>query len=382
MEIWLKKNECTGCGACSNVCPKGAIKMIEDECGFKYPVIDHTLCINCGLCKKTCPIVSKFETARFDKPSVYATWSKDEENRYISTSGGMFFELAKYVIENKGSVVGARYNKNNLVEHYLVNNLKGLETLRQSKYLQSDTKNIFKDAQEILKNNKLLLFVGSPCQIAGLMKFLKEDYENLITVEFICRGVNSPKAYRSWLEEIENTEAKKVKKVWFKYKINGWKTSPKCTRVDFTDGSHKVYDGDENKFMSGYLGPNLYIRPSCGNCHFKDLPRQADITLADFWGIDNKLDDDKGTSMVLLNSNKGIDLFDKIKAKIIFDERDFDEILNGNQCFNHSVNINPKSEQFLMSLNDNNFSEQVKKYSKLSIYKKIKKSIKKIIRKK
>ena len=110
MEIWLEKNKCTGCGACSNICPKGAIKMVEDDCGFKYPIIDKELCVDCGLCKSTCPIVSKYEPNRLNKPIVYATWSNDAENRYISTSGGMFFELAKYIIEHNGFVVGARYN--------------------------------------------------------------------------------------------------------------------------------------------------------------------------------------------------------------------------------------------------------------------------------
>lgn len=378
MKIWLKKNQCTGCGACSNICPKGAIEMIEDECGFKYPVINQSKCINCGLCKKTCPIVSKFESNRLNEPKVYATWSKDEENRYISTSGGMFFELAKYIIKNKGYVIGARYNKDNMVEHYLVNDLKGVEELRQSKYLQSDTKNIFKETLETLKSKKLVLFAGAPCQIAGLMKFLKKDYDNLITVEFICRGVNSPKAYRAWLSEIEKLENSKVTKVWFKYKVNGWKSSPRCTRVDLANGNYRIYNGDSNKYMSGYLGPNLYIRPSCGNCYFKNLPRQADITLADFWGINSNLDDDKGTSLVLLNSKKGIDIFEKINNNINYNERKFNEILEGNGCFNNSVHINSKSEKFLKSLTADNFSKQVNKYTKFFILTKIKNKIKKI----
>ncbi len=365
MEIWLEKNKCTGCGACSNICPKGAIKMVEDDCGFKYPIIDKELCVDCGLCKSTCPIVSKYEPNRLNKPIVYATWSNDAENRYISTSGGMFFELAKYIIEHNGFVVGARYNKDNMVEHYLVNNLIELESLRQSKYLQSDTKNIFKETLNAIKTKKLVLFAGSPCQIAGLLKFLKKEYDNLITVEFICRGVNSPKAYRSWLSEIESLENSKVSKVWFKYKMNGWKASPRCTRVDFINGNYKVYDGNSNKYMNGYLGPNLYIRPSCGNCYFKDLPRQADITLADFWGITKDLDDDKGTSLVLINSLNGQKYFNCIEKNIHFEERNLKEIYDGNTCFKESVKINKKSEKFLKSLSDNNFTKMLNKYSKL-----------------
>ncbi len=365
MKVWLKKSQCTGCGACSNICSRGAIKMVEDDCGFKYPVIDKNLCIDCGLCKNTCPIVSKYKPNRLVKPKVYATWSNDAKNRYISTSGGMFFELGKYVIEKSGFVIGARYNEDNMVEHYLVNNLEGLEFLRQSKYLQSDTKNIFKETLDALKTKKLVLFAGTPCQIASLLKFLKKDYENLITVEFICRGVNSPKAYKAWLSEIENLENSKVTKVWFKYKVNGWKTSPKCTRVDFKNGNYKIYDGPANKYMSGYLGPNLYIRPSCGNCYFKDLPRQADITLADFWGVQKDLDDDKGTSLVLVNSSNGQKYFDEIKTNIYYEERNIEEIYNGNACFKVSVKINKKSEKFLKSLNNKNFSKMLNKYNRL-----------------
>ena len=285
MEIWLEKKDCTGCSACANICPKNAIEMVEDENGFKYPKINHEKCIDCGLCKKTCPIVEKFRQNRYERPNAYAGWSKDESVRYTSTSGGLFTEITKPIIENGGYVVGAAYNENNMVEHKIVNDLKGLEELKQSKYLQSDIKDVYKDVKKILNDNKEVAFCGSPCQVAGLLNYLQKEYTNLLTIEFICRGMNSPKAYRAWLSEIETNENKKVKRVWFKYKINGWKTSPKCTRIDFDDNTHKVYDGDDNVFMKGYLGPNLYIRPSCGNCRFNGMPRTADITLADFWGI-------------------------------------------------------------------------------------------------
>lgn len=382
MENWLSKKECMGCGACANVCPKNAIKMVEDEMGFKYPVIDQNLCINCGLCERTCPIVKKFNDNKSSSPEVYACWSLNEENRYKSTSGGAFTEIVTPILKNGGYVVGAAYNKENMVEHKIVNKLEDLPQLRQSKYLQSDTLNIYKETKTLLDENKTVAFCGSPCQIAGLYNFLKKDYTNLLTIEFICRGMNSPKAYRCWLSEIEQKENKKVIKVWFKYKVNGWKTSPRCTRVDFADGSYKVYDGDGNKFMSGYLGPNLYIRPACGECHFNGLPRQADITLADFWGINKELDDDKGTSLVLINSDNGKKYFNNIKDNIFYEEKSLDEIYEGNVCFSTSVKINKKSEEFLKELNENNFSQMVNKYSKVPIYKKIGRKIKKIIKQK
>lgn len=381
MEIWLEKKDCTGCSACANICPKKAIEMVEDEKGFKYPKINHEKCIDCGLCKKTCPIVEKFKQNRYERPNAYAGWSKDESVRYTSTSGGLFTEITKPIIENGGYVVGAAYNENNMVEHKIVNDLKGLEELKQSKYLQSDIKDVYKDVKKILNDNKEVAFCGSPCQVAGLLKYLQKEYTNLLTIEFICRGMNSPKAYKAWLSEIENSENKKVKKVWFKYKINGWKASPKCTRIDFDDNTHKVYDGDNNVFMKGYLGPNLYIRPSCGNCRFNGMPRTADITLADFWGIKKELDDDKGTSLILINSDKGMTHFETIKNNIFCEQRTIDEVYNGNVCFTSSVEINKNSSKFLSSLNENNFSELVKKYGKNSFIKRVKNKIKRMIRK-
>lgn len=377
MEIWLDKKDCTGCSACANVCPKNAISMVSDECGFKYPKIDHDKCINCGLCKRICPIVNKFNEDKKMIPIVYAGWSKNESIRYSSTTGGMFTELTMPIIEKGGYVVGASYNKENLVEHKMVNTLEGLNELKQSKYLQSDIKNVYKETKEKLESGKIVAFCGAPCQIAGLYNFLQKKYDNLLTIEFICRGMNSPKAYKSWLSEIENLEKKKIKNVWFKYKINGWKKSPKCTRVDFNDNSYKVYSAEDNLYMRGYLENNLYIRPSCGNCRFNGLPRQADITLADFWGVSKELDNDKGTSLILINSDNGMQYFINIKDRIFCKEKQIEDIYKGNVCFNNSVKINKKSKKFLTELNENNFSLLINKYSKVSFLKKIYDKIKK-----
>ena len=165
--------------------------------------------------------------------------------------------------------------------------------------MQSAIGDIFFKIKTYLHNGKTVLFCGTPCQVSGLYAFLGKRFDNLITIDFICRGVNSPKAFISWIDEIEKQEHKKVKKVWFKYKQEGWKASPKCTRVDFYDNSFKVYFGAKNLYMSAYLGPNLFIRPSCGKCDFKDFPRVADLSLGDFWKVDKSLDDDLGTSLIM-----------------------------------------------------------------------------------
>lgn len=299
---------------------------------------------------------------RYEKPDTYAVWSKNEKNRYVSTSGGAFTEFAKYIIANGGYVAGAQYNSACLVEHAIVDSMEGIERLRQSKYMQSDLKDIFREVKDKLKSGKLVGFCGAPCQVAGLYAYLGKEYENLFTMDFICRGMNSPKAFKAWLNEEEERQGSKAVRVWFKYKEGGWKSSPKRTRVDFVDGSYKVYEGEKNLFMYGYLSSNLYIKPSCGNCRFKGLPRKADVTFADFWGIDSALDDDKGTSMLLVNSEKGRKIFVEVGEGMQVYQMDFERILAGNPMFSISVAVPEKATAFLQDLDNMCFTEALKKY--------------------
>lgn len=295
-------------------------------------------------------------------PDTYAVWSKDGDIRYHSTSGGAFSEFAKVILADGGLVAGAKYNAENMVEHAIIDTVKGLEELRQSKYISSSPKNVYRDVKTELLRGKTVAFCGSPCQVAGLYAFLGKEYPNLITMDFICRGMNSPKAFRSWLAEVEQTEGKKVTKVWFKYKEGGWKTSPKRTRLDFADGSHRVFEGDENLFMHGYLSSNLYIRPCCGACRFKGIPRKSDITFADFWGIEKELDDDKGTSLLFINSAKGRALFDRAKDGMEFHQKDFGTSFAANPMFRTSVAVPSQAHDFLVDLDAYRFSDALKKY--------------------
>ena len=220
-----------------------------------------------------------------------------------------------------------------------------------------------------------LMFVGSPCQVAGLKLFLRKEYEKLITVDFICRGMNSPKAYKYWLNDLEEKYNSKVTNVWFKYKKHGWKESPRCTKVVFESGKECVLDADRNSFMRGYLDGNLYLRPSCSDCQFKGVARRSDITLADFWSIPRNLDDDKGTSMVLVNTEKGRKLFDSIKDHVAYYQRTFNEISRGNVCFRESASLNPKGEEFLSRLGEKRFDLLVKEYAPISLKKSIRREL-------
>ena len=296
----------------------------------------------------------------FQFPIVFAAWSKDANNRFCSTSGGIFTELANSIIANGGLVSGARYNSQMLVEHCLINNVKDIEQIRQSKYLSSSPGLIFKTIREDLSLGKKVLFCGSPCQVAGLKSFLKKNYDNLITVDFICRGMNSPKAYSFWLNEIEQKKNKKISKVWFKYKDGGWNSSPTRTKIFFDDESSIVLEGTNNLYMYAYLNSNLFMRPCCGKCLFKGSKRNSDITLADYWGIDKKIDDDKGTSMVIVNTQQGLDLFNSISNKINCVRTDLS--LDHNPMFNFSVLLPKERHSFLCDLGKFGFTKSLKKY--------------------
>ncbi|HHT25363.1 MAG TPA: 4Fe-4S binding protein [Clostridiaceae bacterium] len=369
-KLWLEPDKCTGCGACADICPKNAITMKADECGFVHPVIDNK-CVECGLCERVCLNRGEYSQRHREIPQTYAAWSKNPDIRFCSTTGGLFTELAKPILQNGGVVAGAQYNKRNLVEHAIVTDEDGLQKLRQSKYLQSDSNGVYNRVKRALMDGREVLFCGAPCQVAALHSFLGSEFVKLITVDFICRGINSPKAYLSWLSEIESEEQARATRVWFKYKVGGWKSSPKRTRIDFDDGHSVVKEGEENLFMHGYLTSNLYIRPCCGDCQFKGVPRQGDLTIADFWGIEKQLDDDKGTSLILINSDKGMNLFDKIKQSLVYHQRDFSEIFAGNVCFSQSVHIPSSSRDFLISLDNKSFSTALRPYMKQNLVKRI-----------
>lgn len=355
------KASCTGCSACYSVCPTGAIKMVEDKEGFKYPKIDKEKCIECGLCDKTCPLLNsdkKNMVERNEEPTVMAAWSKNTHTRLDSTSGGIFSELATSIYNDNGYVVGAIYNDDWMVEHTLSNHIHDLDNIRSSKYLQSNILNTFTEIKEKLKEGKKVFICGSPCQISGLYNYLKKDYENLYTCDFICRGVNSPKIFKKYINYLEKKYHSKVKKIKFKNKIHGWHNF--STKIDFENGQTYIGGRYVDSYMVGYLKYNAFIRPCCYECQFKDLPRVADITLADFWGIDEidkSLDNNQGTSMVLLNSKKGEELFEKIKPNIAYKQIKSDKAFNGNVCMSKSVEKTEARDQVFKDIDKLTYKE-------------------------
>ena len=324
---------CTGCAACRNACGVGAIELIEDREGFVYPHVDQNKCVNCGKCAKSCPSLCHSKKNEYFYPDVYAAWNQDEEIRLMSTSGGVFSALAQVVIGGGGFVAGAFYDEDFHIRHGVISSMDELPCLRQSKYAQSWIGDTFKTVRQLLKQGKTVLFCGTPCQSAGLQQFLSKEYENLYCCDFICRGVVSPKVYEKFLKDMRPSETVRLKKVHFKNKDFGWNRF--STKLTFSDGSSYHRDRDEDYYMRGYLRHNLYMRPSCHQCQYKTLPRISDISLGDFWGIknyDSALDNEKGTSVILVNSLKGRKLLAMAQDSLILHKRSLEEVIAGNSC--------------------------------------------------
>ncbi|MDL2288688.1 Coenzyme F420 hydrogenase/dehydrogenase, beta subunit C-terminal domain [Oscillospiraceae bacterium OttesenSCG-928-F05] len=360
----IDKSDCTGCWACYNQCPAECITMKEDAEGFKYPSVDAAVCVQCGGCVKSCPSINPVDVSQHrSEPRVYAAWSLDEEIRQNSTSGGAFSEIAKLLLEGGGYVCGAEYDSNHQVRHCVINHVDQLNRLRQSKYVQSDTGMVFREIREHLDASKDVLFCGTPCQCAGLRKYLNRDYSNLYSVDFICRGSNSPLVYRKFLHYLENAYHSKVTRVWFKNKAFGWNRF--STRIDFEDGGVYLRDRHSDTYIRGYIEANLYMRDSCGACKYKSLPRVSDITLGDFWGVklsDDSLDTDKGTSVVMLNSPKGERLFDGAKRNLFFEEKTVEDVYKKNKCLFESPKLNRHKKTFFEDMDRLDLIENISQY--------------------
>lgn len=362
-------NLCTGCGACCNICPKDAISMQWDKYGFYKPVINKEKCINCGLCEKICPL-DKYKSQNIAQPKVFAFQNNDKETLYKCASGGAFAYFAKNIIEQGGIVYGVIYDENMIVCHSRTGNLTELEKMYSSKYVQSDTRETFKQAKEDLNNGKMVLFSGTPCQIAGLKSYLQKDYENLITVDLVCHGVPSPLIFEKYKNEFAEKLPKdeKLLSINFRSKNRGWNPYSYHLRTNKQD----FYILSNNSIYSQAFLSDLSINDSCFHCQFNGLPRIADITIGDFWGVDEydkTLNDNKGLSLILINSEKGKCLFNKIDKDCLLREIPLDYAIkcNNNIC-GSSVPHKKRTDFFEDISQGKTLKSCVKKYDKKPFY--------------
>lgn len=311
----FRPEDCTGCTACNQICPKQCISLKEDSEGFVYPKVDESVCVDCGLCKKVCPILN---SSQGNEPTkVLALKNKDEVIRKSSSSGGVFFEIAKKFLEEGGIVYGCALDENMVARHIKATSESELHKLKSSKYVQSDMGDTMSEIRTLLSKGKRVLFSGTPCQTAGLVNYIGTKCENLFLVDILCHGVPSPKLFREYIELLERQYDGKVISVNFRNKQRGWKRL--YMEIRFDNGKrHYVYSGFD-LFEALFLH-NISLRPVCYECCFTTTKRHGDITLGDFWGIGKaypKWDDDKGISVVMLNTEKGREYYEKIASLFI-----------------------------------------------------------------
>lgn len=334
MEI-CNLTQCTGCGMCSNICPHSAIEMRGGQYGFMYPYIDEKKCVDCRLCIKKCP-ANKERKYDCTMQEIYAAWNKFKSMRKRSTSGGVCSLIERDILKDGGVVVGVRWDDNFCPEHAIAVTSKEAEKFRGSKYIQSNTGEIYIHVKRILDEGRKVFFSGTPCQIAAVKSFLGREYSNLYTMDVVCHGVPSYSCFKKYLDEI-TPDDKAISNIRLRYKSPYWDYC--SVRIDFLDGSHyQKYTVDDPYFTLFNIGYTL--RESCHNCRYTTIHREGDITLADFWGYQpscfKMMDYNKGTSVVAVNSGNGRELFEKIKAELVYEKVSLEDAMKTNKSFSES----------------------------------------------
>lgn len=363
------KTKCCGCTACYSICPKNAIEMTFDDEGFRYPRVSTNKCIDCGLCNKVCPETESYSRHGSRNSVKYAAQNLSEKERKQSTAGGFFSVIADYVINDcSGFVFAVGFDESVAVIHKKANKLSELNELRGSKYVQSDLKDTFKQVKLCLTDNKTCLFVGTPCQVNAIEKFLSKNEmrKNLITIDLLCLGVSSPALYEKWLTYLKNKYKDNVKRVYFREKSYGYATAN--VRICFENRKHieQCYDAKSlmNTFFKGYN-----MRPSCYDCSFRCAERASDFTIGDFHQIGKiapEMDDDKGTTCVWAHSEKAQMLTELLKEKM---RMELIEDNCSNRLFDKSKVISIPSDRslFFEDSNSMKYEEFIAKWSKNSL---------------
>lgn len=379
----INKQDCCGCSACKTVCPKQCISMKYDEEGFLYPNIDISICINCGLCEKTCPIINV--QTRSTTNSTYTIISKNNKNLKESASGGSFTPLAEYVLNKGGVVFGAAFNHNMQVEHQLAEIKEELTRFCGSKYVQSNIGDSYKRVRLYLKNNRIVLFSGTPCQIQGLYRALgNTKTDNLITFDFVCHGVPSPKVFKKYIEYINSKYNSCVIDYKFRTKKYGYNSnSYSCC---YLANKQKIWADKKNKyiqFMTKSFFAEMTSRPSCNKCAFKSKNHISDFTAFDCWHwkqLSKNLNGTMGATTLVVNSEKGNAIFNEIKAQYNYEPSILDKAikLDGISMLN-SIPPNPKRNDFFSSLDKLSIPELYEKFLEPNNIEKLKNHIKSIL---
>lgn len=346
------KTNCCGCNACVQCCPKQCITMHQDEEGFDYPTVNKNDCIDCGLCENVCPVLNCGESKRPIK--VYAAKNTNEETRLKSSSRGVFTTLAEDILHKGGVVFGVSFDQEWNAVHTYTENIEGLAAFRGSKYVQSKVGFSYKQVKSFLQNGREVLFTGTPCQIAGLKNFLRKDYPNLLTIEILCHGVPSPKVWQRYLAERKaQFQCNDICQISFRDKRNGW--AQFYMVINFKNGNLYTAPFFNDTYFKGFLS-NLYLRPSCYACKCKNGHANSDIVIADYWNINEALpeyNDNKGISLVLVNSPKGLSNINSLSTLIDYKETGYEVCRGRNGGFLEHIPVHKKRQTFFKLLNQN-----------------------------
>ncbi len=380
-QVYEQKNNCCGCGACQVVCPKNAIDMVEDEFGFLYPKINEKKCVNCGLCRKICSYKSPSKV--YSDKNVYMSYSKNNDNLKNSSSGGVFFEIAKAIIDDGGIVYGCSMEKENgklYPKHIRVDNEKNLFKLQGSKYVQSECYTIYNCVKNDLLDGKIVLFSGTPCQIEGLKAVLRhKNYDNLILMDIICHGVPSMKMFQDYIAYFETINKCKVIDYYFRDKEHGCGFNNKIIFKKSGIVGTIIKKSYENSYYQLFLDSVIY-RDNCYTCPYATSTRNSDITIGDYWGAkeehpDSNIDIRNGISCFISNTEKGNMILEKYGAQLYKIESTFDKVAKHNFQLN-TPSKKTKEHDKVMNLYKNNGYEAVDDFYKKS--RKIKNTLRKI----
>ena len=306
-----EQDRCTGCAACADVCPTGSIEMSDSGRLFSYPRINADTCISCGKCMKACPSINPLESRNFEQ-QYFAAWNKNPEERKASTSGGAGTSIARYALSEGFVVYGVGFDSQWNVKHSAAGNENDLDAFRGSKYVQSDTSGVYSSVLDRLRNGGKVLFIGTPCQVEAVKRFIPEGLApQLVTCEIICHGVNSPRVWKDYVNCLQNGHNSTLKSYNFRSKSHGWQNSRGGGNLrvayTFADGTGTDVPSWKNQYHY-WFGLHYMLRPSCLHCQYRREQRRADITMADFWGVQKVLsgaDTYLGVSAIIVSSDKG-----------------------------------------------------------------------------
>lgn len=362
MEKIVDRIDCCGCGACYNTCSQNAIKMIADSSGFLYPAINNQLCIDCGACVRSCPIMYRDKnTITIKQQKIFASHNNDVDEWKSSSSGGMFDLLAAYVAERKGYIVGAAYNSNMEVHHEVAEKEDEIKRFKGSKYVQSEIGKVYGQVKDLLRQDKYVLFTGTPCQVEGLKCYLHNlDQNKLITCDIICSAVPSPRAFHDYISFLQTKYAKRVINLNMKDKTEGWPYAK--SRVYFENGE-SLYDTIDADLWINLWATELINRPCCEKCRFTNYNRPGDVTIGDCWPVYHKKDKfshPNGISQLMINSEKGERVFEEIKTRMTI--MPITKEYSWQSKLEYPIRNNSLSESFWTDYEELGFLKVVKKY--------------------